>query len=83
VLLADEPVASLDPAAASATMPLLAELAHADRLGVLCVPHQPDLARRHADRIVALDAGRVVLDALAGDVPGETLARLTESAPAS
>ncbi|HZZ48435.1 MAG TPA: ATP-binding cassette domain-containing protein [Pseudonocardia sp.] len=83
VLLADEPVASLDPAAASATMRLLAGLAHGDRLGVLCVLHQPDLARRYADRIVALDSGRVVLDAPAGDVPGETLARLTESTPPS
>jgi phosphonate transport system ATP-binding protein len=81
VLLADEPVASLDPSAASATMRLMAELAHADRLGVLCVLHQPELARRHADRIIVLDAGRVVLDAPAADVPSESLAQLAENAP--
>jgi phosphonate transport system ATP-binding protein len=81
VLLADEPVASLDPAAASATMRLLAELAHDDGLGVLCVLHQPELARRYADRIVALDTGRVVLDAPAAEVPAARLADLTGSTP--
>ncbi|XVV12591.1 phosphonate ABC transporter ATP-binding protein [Actinoplanes sp. CA-131856] len=61
-LLADEPVSALDPAAAEQVLALLAELAHAENLAVLAVLHQPDLARRHADRIVGLRAGRVVLD---------------------
>lgn len=61
-LLADEPVASLDPDAATGVMQLLRELAHADGLAVLCVLHQPDLAVAYADRVVALDRGRKVLD---------------------
>ncbi|WP_226367003.1 phosphonate ABC transporter ATP-binding protein [Pseudonocardia sp. ICBG162] len=62
VLLADEPVSALDPAAAEQVLGLLAELAHTERLAVLAVLHQPDLAAQHADRVVGLRDGRVVLD---------------------
>ncbi|XVU26749.1 phosphonate ABC transporter ATP-binding protein [Actinoplanes sp. CA-054009] len=61
-LLADEPVSALDPAAAEQVLALLAGLAHEENLAVLAVLHQPELARRHADRIVGLRDGRVVLD---------------------
>jgi len=63
VVLADEPVAALDPAAAEQVMALLARLAHEEGLGVAAVLHQPDLARRHADRVVGLLHGRVAFDA--------------------
>ncbi|QFU88514.1 phosphonate ABC transporter ATP-binding protein [Amycolatopsis sp. YIM 10] len=72
VLLADEPVSALDPAAAEQVLALLAELAHDERLAVLAVLHQPDLAARHADRIVGLRDGHVVLD---GD-PGQPVGSL-------
>ncbi|MFP5021693.1 phosphonate ABC transporter ATP-binding protein [Pseudonocardia phyllosphaerae] len=62
VLLADEPVSALDPAAAEQVLGLLAELAHTEHLAVLAVLHQPDLAARHADRVVGLRSGEVVLD---------------------
>ncbi|MBL7262211.1 phosphonate ABC transporter ATP-binding protein [Paractinoplanes lichenicola] len=62
VVLADEPVSALDPAAAEQVLALLAQLAHAEGLAVLAVLHQPDLARRHADRIVGLRDGVVVLE---------------------
>ena len=62
VLLADEPVASLDPEAAEEVLRLLAQLA-VENLGVLCVLHQPDLAMRHAHRLVGLRRGRKVFDA--------------------
>ena len=74
VLLADEPVASLDPDATSATMALLRDLAHRDRLAVLCVLHQPALALSFADRVVALHRGRVVLDRAASNVSPADLA---------
>lgn len=57
VLLADEPVASLDPEAAEDVMRLLRRLASEQEIGVLCVLHQPDLARRYADRLVGLRQG--------------------------
>jgi phosphonate transport system ATP-binding protein len=62
VLLADEPVSALDPAAAEQVMRLLRSLADEDAIAVACVLHQPDLARRHTDRIVGLTSGRVTLD---------------------
>ena len=61
VLLADEPVSALDPAAAEQVMRLLRSLAD-DGMAVAAVLHQPDLARRHSDRIVGLTAGRITLD---------------------
>lgn len=60
-LLADEPVSALDPAAAVSVMRLLRSLATEDGLAVAAVLHQPDLARRYADRVVGLTHGRVSL----------------------
>ncbi|MFD4370706.1 phosphonate ABC transporter ATP-binding protein [Streptomyces sp. NPDC058486] len=62
VLFADEPVSALDPAASEQVLALLAELAHEEGLAVLAVLHQPALAARHADRVVGLRDGHVVLD---------------------
>ncbi|WP_245614198.1 phosphonate ABC transporter ATP-binding protein [Actinokineospora inagensis] len=68
VLLADEPVSALDPAAAKQVMDLLAELAHEDGLAVAAVLHQPDLARRHADRVLGLLHGEIRLARPAGEL---------------
>jgi phosphonate transport system ATP-binding protein len=62
VLLADEPVSALDPAASEQVMRLLRSLADDDAMAVAAVLHQPDLARRHSDRVVGLTAGRTTLD---------------------
>jgi phosphonate transport system ATP-binding protein len=62
VLLADEPVASLDPEAANEIMRLLRRLAHDEGLAVLCVLHQVDLAFAYADRVVGMRDGRVEFD---------------------
>ena len=59
VLLADEPVASLDPANAEAVLALLCGLARREGLAVLVCLHQPELARRFADRVLALSNGEV------------------------
>jgi phosphonate transport system ATP-binding protein len=63
ILLADEPVASLDPRAAEDVLALLAEVARVDGLAVLVVLHQPELAARYADRVVGITAGEIVFDA--------------------
>ena len=62
VLLADEPVASLDPESAHQVMELIREVAAEERLTVLCSLHQVDLALSWGDRIVGLRTGRVVMD---------------------
>ncbi|AUW59256.1 phosphonate ABC transporter [Sphingobium sp. SCG-1] len=62
VILADEPVASLDPRLSRDVLDLLRGQAQARGATVLCSLHQLDLARHYADRIVALQNGRVIFD---------------------
>lgn len=62
VLLADEPVASLDPESATRVMDTLREIAHRHGIAVLCSLHQVDFARSHADRLVGLRAGHVAFE---------------------
>ena len=59
ILLADEPVASLDPETAVAIMELLRGLAKSNGLGVLCTLHQPKLAEQFADRLLFMEGGRL------------------------
>ena len=54
LLLADEPIASLDQENAQSILTLLRDLARERQLSVLCSLHQPDLARQFADRVVKL-----------------------------
>jgi phosphonate transport system ATP-binding protein len=62
VILADEPVASLDPATSRDVLQLLHDAARERGATVFCSLHQIDLAQAFADRIVAMRAGRVVFD---------------------
>ncbi|MRG58891.1 phosphonate ABC transporter ATP-binding protein [Agromyces sp. CFH 90414] len=62
ILLADEPVASLDPESSEQVMALIREIAADAGLTVVCSLHQVDLALGWGDRIVGLRHGRVVLD---------------------
>ena len=61
-LLADEPIASLDPASAGRVLDLLRGIRDEDGLPVVVSLHQVQHARAVADRIVGLDGGRVVFD---------------------
>ncbi len=80
LVLADEPVASLDPTASENVMTLLRSIAHEHGLAVLCSLHQTDLALRFADRIVAMRSGRVLLNSPAAAVgEAEVAAIYTES----
>jgi phosphonate transport system ATP-binding protein len=72
IVLADEPVASLDPRNAKIVMDALQRINRHFGLTVLCNLHSLDLARSYCDRLVGIAAGRVVFD----DVP----AALTEDA---
>jgi phosphonate transport system ATP-binding protein len=62
ILLADEPVASLDPESATQIMKLLGDIGRERGLTVLCSLHQVDLALAWADRVIGLRGGSVVLD---------------------
>lgn len=72
-LLADEPVASLDPVSARRVMELLSDLNRQDGLAVLVTLHQVDYALRYCPRVVALKAGRIVYDGPAVGLDRATL----------
>ncbi|HMM27959.1 MAG: phosphonate ABC transporter ATP-binding protein [Chloroflexota bacterium] len=62
LMLADEPVASLDPATSHSVMKYLEQLNHEDGITILCSLHFLSLARTYADRIIALKDGRMEFD---------------------
>jgi phosphonate transport system ATP-binding protein len=64
LILADEPVASLDPALRHSVMRHIESLNRDEGLTVICSLHDIDLVERYATRLVALRAGRVVWEGL-------------------
>ncbi len=66
IILADEPVAALDSENARHIMNLLRELGREHNLTLVSVLHDCALAEHYADRIIGLDAGRIVFDGPAG-----------------
>jgi phosphonate transport system ATP-binding protein len=62
LMLADEPVASLDPSTARKVLAVLQQVCREDGITAVVSLHQVDLARDFADRIIALNRGRVVFD---------------------
>ncbi len=62
LMLADEPVASLDPATSHSVMKYLEQLNKEDGITILCSLHFLSLARTYADRIIALKDGRMEFD---------------------
>jgi phosphonate transport system ATP-binding protein len=74
MLLADEPIASLDPLNAKLVMDALAELNQRDGITVVCNLHTLDTARAYCRRIIGMAAGRIVFDG-APDALTETTLR--------
>lgn len=62
IILADEPVASLDPVSARRVMEILRDLNRDDGLTVIVTLHQVDYALRYCRRVVALKKGKIVYD---------------------
>jgi phosphonate transport system ATP-binding protein len=62
LLLADEPVASLDPKAALSTMKLLKKINQDFNITILCNLHQTNLAMEFSDRVIGLSNGSVLFD---------------------
>jgi phosphonate transport system ATP-binding protein len=62
LILADEPIASLDPRNAKTVMDALRQVNREDGITVLTNLHHLDTARQYCDRIVAMQAGRVMFD---------------------
>jgi phosphonate transport system ATP-binding protein len=68
LMLADEPVASLDPATSHTVLKYLEQLNKQDGLTVMCSLHFLSLARTYASRIIALKAGELVFDGLPTEI---------------
>ncbi|NDA97273.1 MAG: hypothetical protein EBY08_05250, partial [Actinobacteria bacterium] len=62
IMLADEPVASLDPESSAQVLELLLRVATEEKMTVIVTLHQVELAVGWANRIVGLRDGRIVLD---------------------
>ncbi len=76
VILADEPVASLDPRISRDILTLIRDAARARNSAVLCSLHQLELAREFGDRIVGMRGGRIVFDGTPADFTDEVVERL-------
>lgn len=68
LLLADEPIASLDPRSAARVMEILRTINREDGITVVCNLHTLDTARTYCDRLIGLRAGKIVFDGLPGDL---------------
>ena len=68
LILADEPVASLDPATSHSVLKHIEELNRQDGVTVMCALHFLSLARRYGTRVVALKAGRIVFTGMPHEI---------------
>jgi len=68
IILADEPVASLDPVLAHSIMQYLETINKEDGVMVLCSLHFLDLVHRYADRAIALNEGKLMFDGTPEDI---------------
>ncbi|MCH7663295.1 MAG: ATP-binding cassette domain-containing protein [Chloroflexi bacterium] len=72
LILADEPIASLDPVLAHSIMGILEEINKQDGTSIICSLHFLDIVHRYADWVVALNEGRVVFEGLPKEINDET-----------
>jgi len=73
LILADEPIASLDPRNAARVMEALRQINQDDGITVICNLHTLDTARTYCDRIVAMTQGRVVFDGAPAELTTQRL----------
>jgi len=71
LILADEPVASLDPATADSVLRHLGDLNRQEHITVICSLHFLSLARKYGSRVLALKDGAIVFDGLPADIDDE------------
>lgn len=76
LILADEPVNNLDPVRAAEVLTLLTGAARAHGVTTIFSSHQPEFARRFADRVIGMRNGRVLFDIPAAALTGAVTAEL-------
>ena len=82
VILADEPVASLDPKIARQVLGYLRQVAKELGITVLCNLHQVDYAREFGERIVGMSKGSVVFDGAVADLTDQVIRKIYYDQPA-
>ncbi|MFG0250700.1 MAG: phosphonate ABC transporter ATP-binding protein [Phycisphaeraceae bacterium JB051] len=75
-LLADEPVASLDPGTANKVLSLIQKVCHQDHITAIVSLHQVELARAYAQRVIALADGQVIFDGPPNELSDDHLSRI-------
>lgn len=78
IILADEPMASLDPKSSEVVLGLLKRFNQEKKITVIVNIHVLELAKRYADRILAFKKGELVYDGPAQDLDSKTLASVYE-----
>lgn len=84
LILADEPVSNLDPSRAAEILSLLTSAAQARGATTVFSSHQPELARRFADRVIGMRNGRIAFDLATPELTDDATAALyddTDPAP--
>ena len=76
IILADEPVASLDVKMQHAIMELIAGIAGRDRITVVMSLHQLELAKQYASRIVGLSDGQIAFDGSPASLSDDVIGRI-------
>ena len=76
IILADEPVAALDPITAKQVMDDFKKINKELNMSVLINIHHVDLALKYADRVIGIKAGEIVYDGAAKDVTNEVLKQI-------
>ncbi|TVQ17026.1 MAG: phosphonate ABC transporter ATP-binding protein [Leptolyngbya sp. DLM2.Bin15] len=76
IVLADEPIASLDPKSGREVMDLLWEIVRERNLTVVCALHQLKIAQEYGDRLIGLRCGNVVMDTPADRIDADQLSHL-------
>lgn len=81
LILADEPVASLDPATAERVLALLHQICRQDGLSAIISLHQVELALKFGDRIIGINSGHVVFDGPPDKLHGDAISRIYHGSP--
>ncbi|GLB68879.1 phosphonate ABC transporter ATP-binding protein [Arthrobacter mangrovi] len=80
IVLADEPVASLDPSASLSVLRTLKKLSAEDGFTVVCSLHQVDLALQISDRVVAVRGGSLIMDTPTAEASEEAIRAIYQQA---
>lgn len=81
MMLADEPVASLDPSTSEMILELLRRVCREDGISAIVSLHQLDYAKRFADRIIGLAGARIIFDAAAQELTDDKVTAIYARQP--